>query len=113
MRLMSNRTAIVSMTILGIHTVYVFAVASSILRVLALGEPGYHLWGLVIIPDLPVYILGILTMLFLEQQFGDDHFWAYTFLKWLFLVGGALQWCVITWLVSFIWNKFEHTKRTL
>ena len=63
--------------------------ASAVLEALALGEPGYDLWRLVLIPDYPAHLFGGCVYSLLSSRFGDKHFWAYTFNVWLFLIGGA------------------------
>jgi len=97
-------------SVVAVHALWVRIVATAVAQVWARGEDGLQLWLLVAVPDIPVYALAIATDYTPVARYrsGDAYFWSYTFLYWLFLLGGSLQWGLLSWFLLRVRERRRH-----
>ena len=100
-------------SVVAVHALWVRSVATAVAQVWARGENGLQLWLFVALPDIPIYALAIAADYTPVARYrsGDAYFWNYTFLYWLFLLGGSLQWGLLSWFLLRVRERRRHPSR--
>jgi len=76
------------------------------------GFCAFHVWQAI---DLVDYPIGLLYGIIVESDFARSHwdpfFWNYTFTYWVFMIGGSVQWGLLTWALCWVLGRRVAERR--